>query len=875
MAFSRPWVVALALALITAALTYHATRLRIDWDWTGFLPEDSQAVRTAREIERDFPRGFDTIIVALRCEKPGQQRLLVQAADGLAELFQSDSSYVSGIDYKISPETWRYFGHIDIDDSKFLALMDDAEWNAIHQDLAIVMKIKDWSALDPESSHCEIIERLAHARTRMQTPFLPGGPSEQDPTGLLGQIRSAIMPRFGPDLLPQRGNYAISRDGRVLAMSVIPTGSAFNVVDAHHTVRHLERRVKEYLKFDGAELQGAVFASFAGRHEAVTRAVQYVQRDLKYLLVVGFLLILLLFVVVFRKAEAMVYVSLPVVLGIDWTLGLTRLIYGELTAATLVFVFLIIGLGFEFCLHIYNRFIDELYASKDYRRALEISLSRTGKGIWTSAIALSLVFATLTLTPSAGLRELGAVAAIGVLCVWLSTMFALPTMIAFKARIGKGRVRPIARPALGLDRAAGTVAGYPRATLVFGFLLTVYLAFWASGLEFRSTPKPDMEEARKETELSEKYFKEYPEALPRPSNPILALISAPTLQEALERNDLLFENLVAIQERYGIISIDSLRRVLPSIKSQIAFRERLKNLDMDRLSQSLDAARVSRGMARDTISPLLAILGSARALPTDSMFLEYSQEAESDPAFEQAVRRYLSARQAESADGAKTYSVVTAIYPEDAALAVQDISAFLIDAGQGVEGLRFAGDALLGGPAPQELRQALAQVSLIAAAILFVALSIHFHSIFKALGVLAPVVCVFLWVLGAMALGGIHLHFFSLILLPLVGILPVDHNLQFLQRYEEKQDMWPSLAQVGRAMLTASLTSMLVLGGLAFAKYEGLSQMGLLMVFGNGFALLGSLTLLPALVRLRELGVGPLGVIGQDEGVEKNIEDVP
>ena len=153
-------------------------------------------------------------------------------------------------------------------------------------DLSILMKIKDWASVGDTPDYA-IIERLAHARTRMQTPFFPGGSSEQDPSGLLERIRSSIIPRFGPDLLPQRGNYAISRDGRVLAMSVIPAASPFNIVSAHHTVRHLERRVKGYLKTDGAsDARRLSLRHSHGRHEAVTQAVRYVQRDLKYLFIV-------------------------------------------------------------------------------------------------------------------------------------------------------------------------------------------------------------------------------------------------------------------------------------------------------------------------------------------------------------------------------------------------------------------------------------------------------------------------------------------------------------------------------------------------------------------------------------------------------------
>jgi predicted RND superfamily exporter protein len=138
---------------------------------------------------------------------------------------------------------------------------------------------------------------------------------------------------------------------------------------------------------------------------------------------------------------------------------------------------------------------------------------------------------------------------------------------------------------------------------------------------------------------------------------------------------------------------------------------------------------------------------------------------------------------------------------------------------------------------------------------------------------MAPVLCISLWVFGVLALTGIHLTFYSLMLLPLVVILAIDHNLHFLQCYSERRAMWPSLALVGRAMLTTSLATMVGFGSLVFAKHAGLYQVGMVVVCGNGLAFLGSVTLLPALERLRELGAGAAGIVGLDTGVEEDFRD--
>ena len=861
LAYCRPWEVAAVLLALTVVSTLYALRLRMDFDWTKFLPPESEAVCANDLIQRAYPKTFDTIIVALQADAPGRHRLLMEAADKMAEAIraasaEADPPFLAGIDYKIDPSMRSILGNLG--DSRLLALMDEAEWSALEGDLLA-------GSFDAQ---------LSQARVRLQTPFVPGSAVEMDPLGVLDRIRGALVPRFGPKLLPDQGGYAISRNGQVLVMSVRLLRPSSDILFAHHTVRSLEKACKGVLKREGPPIRSQIFASFAGSHVDVTRAVQYVQHDLKWIGVSGLSLMLLLFVMVFRKVEAILYVILPVAFGIDWTLGLAGLLYEEVNVATLVFVFVAVALGLEFCLHIYSRFLDELYRSLDYFRSLEVAFVQTGRGILTSALAGALVFAMLSLTPFEGLRELGTVASAGVLCGLASTLTVLPTMIAFKSRLRRGKIAALALPKLGLDRVAGTIAGYPRATLVMGFLLTVYFAYWTLSLDYRQTPAPYVP-TPKLKKLNDQYFRDYPDEIPAPSHPILALISVADLQRALEQNDRLYNNLQAIREKYRLISVDSLRRLLPSIATQEAFRQRLKAFDLRSLSSALEKAGQRQGYSKDAFTPLLAILGRAQALPEDDLFIEFGKEPANNPSFEQAIRQYLTAQSVGQGDQAATlYSIVTAIYPAPNSFAAGDLTRFLIDAGAGVDSVRFTGDALLSRELAPRVPQELARVALEAIGIIFLALTLHFHSPWKALWSMAPVVCVMIWIFGALALTGIHLHFYSMILLPLVAILAIDHNLHFLHRYSERREMWLSLSVVGRAMLTTSLAIMVGFGAVAFANYEGLRHMGLVIILGNGFAFLGSATLLPAAVRLRELGHGLAGIVGADEGVESDIENL-
>ncbi|OPZ20432.1 MAG: MMPL family protein [candidate division BRC1 bacterium ADurb.BinA364] len=715
-------------------------------------------------------------------------------------------------------------------------------------------------------------------RSRLQTPFVPGGSGELDPLEFLDSYAAAMIPRFGPILLPEQGGYALSRDGRVLVMSVAPRAASSDIRFAYEATRGLESAAKRELRRDNRPFHELVYASFAGSHVDATRALQYMQRDLRYILVFGILLVLLLFVMVFRKVEAIYYVFLPVVFAIDWTLGLAGLLFEQITVATLIFVFVTIAIGFEFCLHIYNRFIHELYRSRNYPRSLEIAFVHTGRGIATSALTGAAIFASLSLTSSiAGLRQLGLVAFLGVLCGMAASLLVLPTMLAFKARLRKGQVRPVTLPTLGLDYVARLIAGYPRATLAAALLMTAYFAYWAHLLEFRKTPPPS---APPETaNLDDNYFRDYPEGLPSPKHPLLALIESEDLEDALRRNDLLYANLRGLREPYRIISFESLRRVLPSRQTQSEIRQWLNSIDSQALAAALEEAGRRQGYSKDAFTPLLAALGSALSLPPDQYFIEYNFDGEADPAYRNVVQRYLRRNPPEGSlkpdsKAAPVYSIVTAIYPSSLSFASEGrLREFLIRAGAGVQGVRFTGDDVMASELAPGVQREIARTALLAALIVFISLSLHFHSAKKAAWVLASVAFFMIWTIGAMSLAGIHLHFYSMILMPLLAIFAIDHALHFLQFYDERRGMWPSLAVVGRAMLTTSLAIMVGLGGLAFARYEGFRHMGLTLLFGNLFAFLAAATLLPAAMRLRELGKSWLGVIGVDEGLDSDLND--
>ena len=69
-------------------------------------------------------------------------------------------------------------------------------------------------------------------------------------------------------------------------------------------------------------------------------------------------------------------------------------------------------------------------------------------------------------------------------------------------------------------------------------------------------------------------------------------------------------------------------------------------------------------------------------------------------------------------------------------------------------------------------------------------------------------------------------------------------------RLEQEDGMVVALAHTGRAILVASLTTMVGFGSLAFASHRGMASLGTLLFLGVGACLVAAVVVLPNLLLL-------------------------
>ena len=139
-------------------------------------------------------------------------------------------------------------------------------------------------------------------------------------------------------------------------------------------------------------------------------------------------------------------------------------------------------------------------------------------------------------------------------------------------------------------------------------------------------------------------------------------------------------------------------------------------------------------------------------------------------------------------------------------------------------------------------------------AVVTLVLLIDLRSFIDTFLVLTPLLSALIWVTGFMYVFDIKLNLYNMIAFPTIIGMGIDNGVHIFHRYRETglNSMRLVLRTTGLALLATSLTTMVGFSGLVWAKHPALSSIGVLSLIGLGSCFVTSITLLPALLQIRE-----------------------
>lgn len=835
------WCLIIATVL-TALSAWSASRLSIEMDLSALLPEDSDVDQITQEAIQDFG-SFEFMLVVVESREPGRERMLRDAADKLAE-YLSDPSVTREVTKGLTPHTL----NIETAEGKAraVALLTPADWESLQNRLT-----------NPE----EIREQLASLRSKLNAPFVKKSSQErliQDPLNVYKVLSERVKIKSGPLKLNLRDNYFMSRDGQMVLLLMWPIEPATDLKFAQDFQTFLEETRR------GAYIRNPEWGSpenpedrlldiyFYGPHYETISDTQVVKRDFYRTSVASFVAVICLFFFAFRRPEALFFVAVPLIISVVWTLGLTSILIGRLTQVTMAFSAILIGLGIDFSVHLYNRYLEEIRMGREGSDALRAAIVETGPGIIAGALTTAIAFVGLMTTSFVGFRELGLVAGLGILSSLAAVLLVLPPLLSLFGRGSMGAFTQRPMSTFGLKRFHYAVTTYPRLTLMAGFLVCGYLGYQARDVPFEDDFRYLKQPSDEYVELQERITSHFEV----PANQLVAVVSGRTLQEALAENDQLYRNIYAAElSGYEMIAVDSLRFFVPSFKTQEIPLRLMSELDIESIRNNIAEEAKAYNLEPWIFDQFMTQLeefqqASQQALQRDRMPIDLRAGDEANRKLDSISKSYIY----HPTDS--EYRVVTKMYPppdseHNWVSSVPDpfLNFLGTDLNQRPE---VTGSVIV----QEELRRVivkdLARTVLLVLAAVLLYLMIYFESVWRAILSVIPVILAIMSMLGAIHLFDMKLHYLNIIALPMIVGIGVDSGIHLLQRYyeQDKRDLLLTVTRTGRAVVITTMTTMFGFGSLALANFRGIRELGIFSIIGVVFTLMASLLILPAALRL-------------------------
>jgi predicted RND superfamily exporter protein len=651
-----------------------------------------------------------------------------------------------------------------------------------------------------------------------------------DPLGLREILMGHLQQGSGGFAIDYRSGYFLSHDHRSLLIIADPVRAAADLTFSRKLLRAIEPLL---------DLRPEVSIQYTGAHPVVLEKATGLRLDMQSSMITAFALVLALFFFAYRRLITLLFVGFPLLVGVQITLAMAALLIGQLNILTSAFAAILIGLGIDFAIHLYDRYHSERAVGLDVTQAIEKTLTETGSGVLTGGATTILAFCTLLLARVEGIMELGWLVAAGLFFCLISIYFVLPSFLAWKDARRKGRYayRPLRD--FGLKALSHLLEGHPRSFIIAFSLITACFSVLALGIEFEGDLRSL---GPKRTEALEIYA-HLERAFPRGNREAFVVLEDEDLNGLLRREESLFEGMGKYRDEGGILSISSVSQLIPSAEEQRRRRQLLRqSIDFMRARKSLQRELIAQGFKPDPFEQTLRWMDSLSG--PDDEYTPATPEAilptlQSSP-LGKWISRCLVKRQG-------IYkAVATVLYEGDRLDLIRlekDVSG--IDQRAGVTGLDLINIDLF-----RIVRRDLLVIAPLAIIAVVSLLYLHFRKWRIVILALIPLFVGLTWMLGLTSLLGWKINYINGVVIPMVVGIGIDDGIHIIHRYLEdsRYDIHGAVQYTGRAVAMTSLTTMVGFGSLVIAQYRVLSSMGWIIILGVGSCLLASLFLLPPLL---------------------------
>lgn len=791
------WIIISGLFL-SGITAYFGAKLRINSSLDRLLPESTQSVKTLRKIQ-DKVGSTSNLIVVLESDSfqtnyDFAQKLLLK--------FETDS-LISKVEFRRDVE------FIEKNQLLYLSLEDLS---------TLYTKVK--SKIDKEK------EKLNPMFVDLDLGFED---EEEDDTALEEIDEKGKIP----------DEFYRSEDGTILLIQLYPKARSTNVSIAKKVVKHVQGIVEaenpqEFNKnlkiYYGGDFQNKI-----DNYEVVTNDIF---GTLPYGLACVMLIILIYFwqpldrtnfkallLSLIKQIFSILLIVIPLAMSLCWTFGITYLAIGSLNIITGFLIVILFGLGIDFGVHLYSRYLEERKSGHSQDESLRIMITTTGIATTTSALTTAAAFFSLTINEFKGFSELGFISGLGIIFGLLAMLFILPAFIVAGEKIGvflttRSNVK-------SYEHLNGEPILWWKKSIFICLILTLFSLAVLPQIEFEY----DFTNLRAEVENSNigkfkirKVFKDASD-----NSPVFVLANS---EEIKEIKKVIEEKIKTDTLTPTIKNIKTIEKAVPYDQSRkIRIIKKLKNLVDD------DAADLVKGKDKDRLDRLRKAVLVSEPITIENVPFSIKQA-------------FIGS---DNSTGEFGY-IFPSVPMKDGKNAIDfadDIREITIPSGKTFytsgNPIIFADLLLL---MEKDVEIAIA----FTLAMVFLLLLFDLRNLKSTFIVLIPLLVGISWMAGVMWLTGMKLNFYNMVVLPSIIGIGIDDGVHIYLRYREenKTSLKKVFFSTAKVISVTSVTTAVGFASLTLAHHKGLSSMGYLAVIGIASTLLTSAFFLTAILQFFE-----------------------
>ena len=824
-----------ALLAVVASLVL-ASRLEFDADVLGLLPDNDPVVTTFRETLAEFG-GIDLLLVIIRLPDDPVLGSYQALADRIGPALEAMPE-IEYVDYKIGrPEEL-----LEAFFPKAFLFLDEAGRE----------KVADRLSEEGLRAHVQELRRLlttpqALARKRLML---------LDPAGLSELFLQQMTGGSGALGVDWASGHYLSRDHRLLIQLAKPVRPPQDITFTETLMRDVETLVNSIRDREWPEIAGpgappAPEIILGGGYLTALEDTSLIRKDIVVGALTSMLFVLLLFLFAFRRLGLLLYALLPLSCGLILAFGFAGATTRTLSSATSGFAALLIGLGIDFVIVSYGRFVEERNRGRSASEALRSMTGHCGRAVVVGGVTSAATFYAFGITEFTGLRQLGLMTGTGILLCMVSVLLLLPAMLAWsEARHRRRASRPnLFLHGFGADKLVRFAIAKPRVVLVAGLLLTVLAAALTPRLHLESSirnMRPKGHRGFVVQDLVAKHFGSSFEYM-------MLVLRGDTAEEVLDLAGRATEGARPMVTNGTLKSVESITSLIPRPEQQQAILRWIDDeaeglLDPVAVEARFETALAEAGLRAEPFAEGLGLLLAALQ-PGTPIGLEDLQGPEGT---DRLLERYL--RQTDDGWTSVVYlHAPPRIWKREPPPAAEALVASL------------GPNAVLTGVnvVSRNLREQVwvdAVIACVLGALLVILLLwLDFRRIGDALLSLVPLAIGIVWMLGGMVALGIDMNFMNIFVTTMIIGIGVDYGVHMLHRHRELRDADPAtftagLAETGKAILMAAVSTIVGFGSLVLSHYPGLRSIGSVAILGAITTALVAITLLPAYLSWKRLG---------------------